>query len=48
MRLQRENEMFNVTVDPGMSDGHEIELFEEGEPHIDGEPGDLKVGGWWG
>ena len=26
-----------------MKDGHEISFFEEGEPVIDGEPGDLKV-----
>jgi len=31
-----------LQVDPGMRDGHEISFFEEGEPVIDGEPGDLK------
>ena len=43
MKLAKEDEIFSFTVEPGMVDGHETEYFEEGEPHIDGEPGDLKV-----
>lgn len=43
MKYQRESEFLRVHVDPGMRDGHEILQFEEGEPLIDGEPGDLKV-----
>ena len=26
-----------------MNHGHEIDYFGEGEPMVDGEPGDLKV-----
>ncbi len=40
--LEREQEPINVHVEPGMADGQEITFFEEGEPMIDGEPGDLK------
>eukprot|EP00049_Salpingoeca_infusionum_P018432 m.357264 g.357264 ORF g.357264 m.357264 type:complete len:362 (+) comp17754_c0_seq1:279-1364(+) len=31
----------DVEVEPGMVDGQEIRFSAEGEPHIDGEPGDL-------
>ena len=30
-----------MRVEPGMSDNHAITFFEEGEPLVDGEPGDL-------
>jgi DnaJ family protein B protein 11 len=40
--LEREQEAITVTVEPGMPDGHEVVFFEEGEPMVDGEPGDLK------
>jgi len=42
VKYQREAEFLRVHVEPGMVHGHEIVLFEEGEPLIDGEPGDLK------
>eukprot|EP00877_Chromochloris_zofingiensis_P008641 jgi/Chrzof1/402/Cz01g14160.t1 len=42
VKLEREQEPINVHVEPGMHDGHEITFFEEGEPMVDGEPGDLK------
>ena len=29
-------------IEPGMPPGHVISFFEEGEPVVDGEPGDLK------
>lgn len=31
-----------VEIEPGMPDGHEYPFTAEGEPHIDGDPGDLK------
>lgn len=42
VKLEREREPLNIAVEPGMADGHEIVFFEEGEPMVDGEPGDLK------
>lgn len=41
LKLVREPDTLNVAIEPGMPDGHQIQLFEEGEPTIDGEPGDL-------
>ena len=42
VKLEREQEALSVDVEPGMPDGHEIIFFEQGEPLIDGEPGDLR------
>lgn len=42
VKLERTRERVAVHVEPGMADGHEITFFEEGEPLVDGEPGDLK------
>lgn len=42
VKLAREEERLTVTVEAGMREGHEISFFEEGEPMIDGEAGDLK------
>lgn len=42
VKLDREREPITVHVEPGMTEGHEIVFFEEGEPMVDGEPGDLK------
>jgi len=43
VKLEREEEMLTVHIEPGMMPGHIIEFFEEGEPMIDGETGDLKL-----
>jgi DnaJ family protein B protein 11 len=43
VKLARERQGLTVHVDPGMPDGHEITFFEEGEPVVDGEAGDLKL-----
>ena len=43
VKLARESETLAVEIEPGMPDGHEILFFEEGEPIIDGEPGDLRM-----
>ena len=32
-----------VEIESGMSDGMETKFVAEGEPHLDGEPGDLLV-----
>eukprot|EP00798_Chlamydomonas_sp_ICE-L_P007528 gene7528-677_t len=42
VKLEREQETLTVHVEPGMQDGEHINFFEEGEPLIDGETGDLK------
>ncbi|PIA61151.1 hypothetical protein AQUCO_00300580v1 [Aquilegia coerulea] len=42
--VKYEREGYHVTVDieKGMQDGQEVVFYEDGEPVIDGEPGDLK------
>lgn len=42
VKLERDSESLTVHVEPGMPPGHVISFFEEGEPIVDGEPGDLK------
>lgn len=41
VKYVREIDEINVTVEAGMKDGQEITFFEEGEPIIDGDAGDL-------
>ncbi|KAG1680159.1 hypothetical protein FOA52_000272 [Chlamydomonas sp. UWO 241] len=43
VKLEMESEMLTVHVEPGMAPGQIIDFFEEGEPMVDGEPGDLKL-----
>lgn len=43
VKLAQESETLTVHIEPGMMAGHVIEFFEEGEPMIDGETGDLKL-----
>ena len=33
----------DIEIEPGMSSDQEIVFRGEGEPHVDGEPGDLKI-----
>eukprot|EP00879_Flechtneria_rotunda_P002719 GHRR01002925.1.p1 GENE.GHRR01002925.1~~GHRR01002925.1.p1 ORF type:complete len:354 (+),score=95.01 GHRR01002925.1:160-1221(+) len=42
VKLEREKDTITVHVEAGMVEGQEITFFEEGEPMIDGEPGDLR------
>jgi len=42
VRLVREAEKLQVEVERGSRDGHEVSFFEQGEPMLDGEPGDLR------
>ena len=37
-----EEKHLEVEIEPGMRDGQEYPFVAEGEPHIDGEPGDLR------
>lgn len=41
VRLVRDTVALSVTVDPGAPAGTEIRFFGEGEPEVDGDPGDL-------
>lgn len=42
MKYVREGDFINVDIEKGMQNGQEILFYEDGEPKIDGEPGDLK------
>ncbi|KAK3582855.1 hypothetical protein CHS0354_012465 [Potamilus streckersoni] len=37
-----EEKVLEIEIEPGMRDSQEYPFVAEGEPHIDGEPGDLK------
>ncbi|XP_060566807.1 dnaJ homolog subfamily B member 11-like [Ruditapes philippinarum] len=37
-----EEKMLEIEIEPGMRDGQEYPFVAEGEPHIDGDPGDLR------
>lgn len=41
VKLVNEDRVLEVEIEPGMIDGQETKFTAEGEPHIDGEPGDL-------
>lgn len=41
--MVNEERLLEVEVEVGMVDGQETTFFAEGEPHLDGEPGDLKL-----
>lgn len=43
MNLINEEKVLEIEVEPGMKDEQEQRFVAEGEPHIDGEPGDLRV-----
>ena len=38
-----EERVLEVEVEQGMQDGQEQKFTAEGEPHMDGEPGDLRL-----
>lgn len=41
VRLVNEEKLLEMEVEPGMVNGQEVRFSGEGEPHIDGDPGDL-------
>lgn len=41
VKLVNEEKLLEMEVEPGMVDGQETKFVAEGEPHLDGEPGDL-------
>lgn len=42
IKYEREGYFLTVDIEKGMQDGQEVNFFEDGEPKIDGEAGDLK------
>ncbi|KAI3887663.1 hypothetical protein MKX03_036888 [Papaver bracteatum] len=42
VKYEREGYFVTVDIEKGMEDGHELVFYEDGEPIIDGEAGDLK------
>lgn len=40
-RLVNEERTLEIEIEQGMVDGQDIKFVAEGEPHLDGEPGDL-------
>ncbi|XP_052187037.1 dnaJ protein ERDJ3B [Diospyros lotus] len=42
VKFEREGYFVTVDIEKGMQDGEEVVFYEDGEPKIDGEPGDLK------
>ncbi|XP_010544978.1 PREDICTED: dnaJ protein ERDJ3B [Tarenaya hassleriana] len=42
VKHEREGYFVTVDIEKGMQDGQEVAFYEDGEPKIDGEPGDLK------
>ena len=42
-RFVSEERVLEVEIESGMRDGQEQRFVGEGEPHIDGEPGDLRL-----
>ena len=43
LKIDTEQRTLEVEIEIGMRDGQEQRFVAEGEPHIDGEPGDLRV-----
>uniref|UniRef100_A0A2P2KEL5 J domain-containing protein n=1 Tax=Rhizophora mucronata TaxID=61149 RepID=A0A2P2KEL5_RHIMU len=42
IKFEREGYFITVDIEKGMQDGQEVVFYEDGEPKIDGEAGDLK------
>lgn len=43
IRLVNEERNLELEIETGVQDGHEQRFVAEGEPHTDGEPGDLVI-----
>lgn len=42
VKMVNEQKMLEVEIELGMRNNQEYKFVAEGEPHIDGEPGDLR------
>lgn len=43
MKLVNEERVLEVEIETGMVDGQKTLFVAEGEPHMDGDPGDLEI-----
>lgn len=43
VRMVNEERVLEIEVEPGMTNGQETKFVAEGEPHMDGDPGDLII-----
>lgn len=43
VKLVNEERHLEIEIEAGMQDGQETKFVAEGEPHMDGEPGDLII-----
>lgn len=43
VKLVNEERLLEIEIESGMQDGQETKFVAEGEPHLDGEPGDLII-----
>ncbi|XP_035228585.1 dnaJ homolog subfamily B member 11-like [Stegodyphus dumicola] len=43
VKYVNQEKVLEIEIEPGMKDGQEQKFVAEGEPHIDGEPGDLRI-----
>lgn len=43
VKLVNEERVLEVEIETGVQDGHDTRFVAEGEPHMDGEPGDLII-----
>lgn len=43
VKMVNEERLLEIEIERGMSDGQETKFIAEGEPHMDGEPGDLII-----
>nr|CAG4644044.1 EOG090X07WF [Lepidurus arcticus] len=43
VKLVNEERVLEIEIEPGMEDGQEQRFTAEGEPHVEGEPGDLRI-----
>lgn len=43
VKLVNEERVLEVEIESGVIDGQETKFIAEGEPHTDGEPGDLVI-----
>ena len=43
VKLVNEERILEVEIETGVMDGQETKFVAEGEPHMDGEPGDLII-----
>ena len=43
MELEQQTVTLQLDIEPGMESGQTVTLYGEGDPHPDGDPGDLNI-----